>query len=148
MDEAKRHLGILHEFKEFAMRGSVVDLAVGVIIGGAFGKIVTSLVSDIFMPAIGVFTSGGVDLKNKYYALNSAAEGAKTLAEAQAKGAVIAYGQFITAVIDFIIVAFFIFLVVKIMNKMKAPPPPPPPAEIPAQEKLLAEIRDLLKARS
>jgi large conductance mechanosensitive channel len=148
---AKKRLGILSEFKQFAMRGNVVDLAIGVIIGGAFGKIVSSMVSDILMPVIGVVTPGGSDLKNKFYSLELAkTEGAKTLAEAQAKGAVIAYGQFISTVIDFVIVAFCIFLVVKLMNKLNAPPPPAPVPvpETPPQEKLLTEIRDLLKVRS
>jgi large conductance mechanosensitive channel len=146
---AKKHLGILGEFKEFAMRGNVVDLAVGVIIGGAFGKIVTSMVSDILMPGIGALTSGGADLKNKFYSLEPAkTQGDTILAEAQKHGAVIAYGQFITTVIDFIIVAFCIFLVVKVMNKMKTPPPALPAPETPPQEKLLTEIRDLLKART
>jgi large conductance mechanosensitive channel len=146
---AKKHLGIIGEFKEFAMRGNVVDLAVGVIIGGAFGKIVSSMVGDILMPVIGYVTPGGSDLKNKFYSLELAKTAdAKTLAEAQAKGAVIAYGQFITTVIDFIIVAFCIFLVVKVMNKMKTPPPAPAAPETPPQEKLLTEIRDLLKTRA
>jgi large conductance mechanosensitive channel len=149
LDGVKKHLGIIGEFKEFAMRGNVVDLAIGVIIGGAFGKIVSSMVGDILMPVIGWGTPVGGDLKDKFYSLEPAkTAAAKTLAEAQKAGAVIAWGQFVTTVIDFIIVAFFIFLVVKLMNKMKTPPPPPPAPETPPQEKLLAEIRDLLKARS
>jgi len=145
----KKHLGILGEFKEFAMRGNVVDLAVGVIIGGAFGKIVTSLVNDVLMPPIGKMM-GGVDFNNLYeplYSLPPGAVPAKTLAEAQKVGAVIAYGSFINTIIDFIIVAFCIFMVVKIMNKMNKKPEPPP-AEMSTQEKLLVEIRDLLKAKS
>jgi large conductance mechanosensitive channel len=149
LDGVKKRLGIINEFKEFAMRGNVVDLAIGVIIGGAFGKIVSSVVADILMPVIGWATPVGGDLKDKFYSLEPAkTAAAKTLAEAQKAGAVIAWGQFVTTVIDLIIVAFFIFLVVKLMNKMKTPPPPPPAPETPPQEKLLAEIRDLLKARS
>lgn len=139
----KKRLGILGEFKEFAMRGNVVDLAVGVIIGAAFGKIVTSLVTDILMPPIGKLM-GDVDFKNLVYRLydTHGAAAAKTLEEAQKGGAVIAYGNFINTVIDFVIVAFCIFMVVKLMNKLLPPPPPPGP---PPQEVLLTEIRDLLK---
>jgi large conductance mechanosensitive channel len=147
LEGAKKSLGILKEFKEFAMRGNVVDLAVGVIIGAAFGKIVTSLVTDIFTPIIGVLT-GGADFKNKFISLDRAKTGDITvLADAQKAGPVIAYGQFLTAVVDFVIVAFCIFLLVKFINRLKQPPPPPPP-EPTASEKLLVEIRDLLKARS
>jgi large conductance mechanosensitive channel len=156
-DRVKKHLGILGEFKEFAMRGNVVDLAVGVIIGGAFGKIVTSLVGDILMPPIGK-AMGDVDFKDLFYNLDpgkliKAADGTtnmvpvKTLVEAKSVGAtVIAYGSFLNTVIDFVIVAFCIFMVVKFMNKMNKRPAPPPP-ETPPQEKLLTEIRDLLKAK-
>lgn len=152
-------MGMLKEFKEFAMRGNVVDLAVGVIIGGAFGKIVTSIVSDIVMPPIGR-VMGGVDFKDLFVNLDPtklAKDGGavNTLANAKEAGAaVIAYGQFINVCIDFVIVALCIFVVVKAMNtlkkKMEAEPPPKPatPPEPTAQEKLLAEIRDLLKARS
>src|SRR5271170_5012919 len=112
----KKSLGIIGEFKEFAMRGNVVDLAVGVIIGAAFGKIVTSLVNDVLMPPIGKLM-GGVDFNNLFWPLGSGAEKAKTLAEAKQAGAVIAYGTFINTIIDFVIVAFCIFMVVKIMNK-------------------------------
>lgn len=142
----KKSLGILGEFKEFAMRGNVVDLAVGVIIGAAFGKIVTSLVNDILMPPIGKLM-GDVDFNNLYVPLYSSTNAPKALADAQKAGAVIAYGSFINTIIDFLIVAFCIFLVVKIMNKLNTKPPPPPP-EPTAQEKLLTEIRDLLKAKN
>ena len=148
---AKKRLGIFKEFKEFAMRGNVVDLAVGVVIGAAFGKIVSSLVADVITPFISLITRGGGDLKSKFISLEPAkTEGIKTLVEAQKAGAVIAYGQFLTAVIDFIIVAFCIFLVVKLINKLKheTPPPPAPPAEPTREEKLLGEIRDILKTRS
>ena len=150
---------ILKEFKEFAMRGNVVDLAVGVIIGGAFGKIVTSVVSDILMPPLGRIM-GGADFKDLFINLDPsklAKDGGaiNTLAKAKEAGAaVIAYGQFINVCIDFVIVAFCIFMVVKGMNtpkkRMEAEPPlkPATPPEPTPQEKLLAEIRDLLKSRS
>src|SRR3984957_2716876 len=106
-------MGLLSEFKEFAMRGNVVDLAVGVVIGGAFGKIVTSMVSDIIMPVGGAATPGSSDLKNKFISLDpSKTTNGMALADAQKVAPVVAYGQFITAVVDFIIVAFCIFLVV------------------------------------
>ncbi len=138
---------MLKEFREFALRGNVVDLAIGVIIGVAFGAIVTSLVQDIFSPVIGLIT-GGTDFSGLYWQMRGA-EGATTLAEAQAAGATLAYGKFITALINFIIVAFILFLVVKAMNRMKqkpapAPAVPPPPTK---EEVLLTEIRDLLKKR-
>ncbi|MFT3722084.1 MAG: large-conductance mechanosensitive channel protein MscL [Hyphomonadaceae bacterium] len=130
------------EFREFAMRGNVVDLAVGVIIGAAFGAIVTSLVNDIIMPVIGLIT-GGMDFSKLAYELKPASMGAdgKEIA-----AVTINYGKFINYIITFLIVAFAMFMVVKGMNSMKrkqeaAPPPPPEPT---AQEKLLAEIRDLL----
>ena len=146
LDSVKKRLSILGEFKEFAMRGNVVDLAVGVIIGAAFGKIVTSLVSDILMPPIGKLM-GDVNFKDLVYRLydTHGAPAAKTLEEAQKGGAVIAYGNFINSIIDFVIVAFCIFLVVKLMNKLLPAPPPPGP---PPQEKLLTEIRDILKNKA
>lgn len=133
-------MGFLKEFKEFAMRGSVIDLAVGVVIGGAFGKIVTSLVDDIIMPPIG-FLTGGVDFSNIKYVITEANEAAGT-AEVAVK-----YGNFINVLIQFTIIAFCIFLVIKGLNSFKR-------KEIPAEEKvvaptkeevLLAEIRDILK---
>jgi large conductance mechanosensitive channel len=131
---------MMKEFKEFAMRGNVVDLAVGIIIGGAFGKIVSSLVSDVIMPPIGLMM-GGVDFSSLAVTLK-AAEGANP-------AVTINYGVFINTVIDFIIVAFAIFMLIRAMNSLKkkeeaAPAPPPAP---PKQEVLLAEIRDLLKSR-
>lgn len=133
-------MGILKEFKEFAMRGSVVDLAVGVIIGGAFGKIVTSLVDDIIMPPIGYLT-GGVDFSEIKYVLKAADEVAKKPEVA------INFGNFINVVIQFVIVAFCIFMVIKALNSMKrkeekAPEVAPAPTK---EETLLTEIRDLLK---
>ncbi len=136
---------MLKEFKDFAMKGNVVDLAIGVIIGGAFGKIVESMVADIIMPVIGAIT-GGVDFSNLYFKLTSAAVPAgASYADAKKIGAMFGWGQFLTFVVNFLIIAWVLFLVVKAMNKMKkaeaAAPPPPPPA----QEVLLTEIRDLLK---
>lgn len=124
-------MGFFKEFKEFAMKGNVMDMAVGVIIGGAFGKIVTSLVDDVLMPAIGTLT-GGVDFSNL----------AVTFGDANLK-----YGSFIQNIIDFLIIAFCIFLMIKGMNKLskKKEEEPVAPAEPSNEEKLLSEIRDLLK---
>ena len=137
-------MGFIKEFKEFAMKGNVMDMAVGVIIGGAFGKIVTSLVGDILMPVVGVVT-GGVSFVDMFISLDGTAY--KTLAEAKEAGAaVFAYGQFIQNIFDFIIIAFCIFLMIKGMNKLKKKEEPAPEApKGPTQEELLAEIRDLLK---
>jgi large conductance mechanosensitive channel len=139
---------MLKEFKEFAMRGNVVDMAVGIIIGAAFGKIVTSLVNDMIMPPIGL-ALGSVDFSNLFVNLGG---DYATVAAAETAGApIIKYGVFINTVLDFVIVAFAIFLVIKGLNKLKrqqaAQPPPPPPAPT-AQERLLTEIRDVLKAQS
>ena len=138
-------MGFIKEFKEFAMKGNVMDMAVGVIIGGAFGKIVTSLVSDVLMPLISVAT-GGISFTDLFVNLSDDVK-YKTLAEAQEAGAsVFAYGQFIQDIIDFIIIALCIFLMIKAMNKMKKKEEPAPEApKGPTQEELLAEIRDLLK---
>ena len=140
-------MGFIKEFKEFAMKGNVMDMAVGVIIGGALGKIVTSLVNDVLMPVISVAT-GGIDFINLFVNLSDDAK-YKTLAEAQEAGAsVFAYGQFIQNIIDFIIIAFCIFLMIKAMNKLKKKEEPAPEApKGPTQEELLAEIRDLLKTK-
>ena len=137
-------MGFIKEFKEFAMKGNVMDMAVGVIIGGAFGKIVSSLVNDILMPLIGKIT-GGVSFVDLFVNLSGGT--AKTLAEAKEAGdAVFAYGQFIQNVFDFIIISFCIFLMIKGMNKLKKEKPAEPEApKGPTQEELLAEIRDLLK---
>ena len=137
-------MGFIKEFKEFAVKGNVMDMAVGVIIGGAFGKIVTSLVGDLLMPLIGVAT-GGISFVDLF--INLSGGTAKTLAEAKEAGdAVFAYGQFIQNIIDFIIIAFCIFLMIKGMNKLKKKEEPAPEAPAgPTQEELLAEIRDLLK---
>ena len=138
---------MLKEFKEFAAKGNVVDLAIGVVIGGAFATIVKSFVDDILMPPIGLLL-GKVDFSSLFVSLNG--ESYPSLAAAQAAGApVVRYGIFVNTVIDFVIVAFVIFLVVKAMNNMKkeeAEKPAAPPAPS-AEERLLGEIRDLLKAR-
>ena len=141
-------MGFIKEFKEFAMKGNVMDMAVGVIIGGAFGKIVTSLVSDVLMPIISVAT-GGIDFTNLFVNLSDDVK-YKTLAEAQEAGAsVFAYGQFIQNIIDFIIIAFCIFLMIKGMNKLnrKKEEPASEAPKGPTQEELLTEIRDLLKTK-
>ena len=133
------------EFKEFAFKGNAFDLAVGVILGIAFGKIVDSVVSHLIMPIVGVAT-GGLNFDNKFFGLNSAVN-ATNLVDAQKQGAVFAYGAFITAVINFLIIALILFMLVKASNRMKKaePPAPPPPAS--TSEVLLGEIRDLLKKR-
>jgi large conductance mechanosensitive channel len=132
------------EFKEFAVKGNVMDLAVGVIIGGAFGKIVESIVGDLIMPIVGKIF-GGLDFNNYFIPL--AGQTATTLVEAKKAGAVFAYGSFVTVVLNFAILAFLIFLMVKQMNRMKreAPlAPPAPPAPTPEDVLLLREIRDTL----
>ena len=139
-------MGFISEFKEFAMKGNVMDMAVGVIIGGAFGKIVTSLVNDVLMPVISLAT-GGIDFTDLF--VNLGEGNYTTLAAAKEAGAaVFAYGQFIQNIIDFIIIAFCIFLMIKGMNKLKKKEEPAPEApKGPSQEELLAEIRDLLKQK-
>ena len=138
---------MLKEFRDFAMRGNVVDLAIGVIIGAAFGKIVDSLVNDIIMPIIGAIT-GGLDFSNYFVGLSHSVT-ATSLADAKKQGAVLAYGNFITIVVNFVIVSFVLFLVIKAINTMKRQEPAPAPAE-PAptrSEVLLTQIRDALVAR-
>jgi large conductance mechanosensitive channel len=130
------------EFKEFALKGNVMDLAVGVIIGGAFGKIVSSLVDDVIMPVVGKIF-GGLDFNN--YFLPLAGQTETVLAEAKKQGAVLAYGSFLTVSINFIILAFIIFMMVKQMNRMKREAPAAPPAPTPEDVVLLREIRDALK---
>ncbi len=136
---------MLEEFKKFAMRGNVVDLAVAVIIGAAFGAVVNSLVADIIMPIIGAVT-GGIDFSNYFLPLSSKVT-ALVLADAKKQGAVLAWGSFLTLAINFLIIAFALFLVVKgITNLKKKEPPAPAPG--PSQEvQLLTEIRDALKSR-
>ena len=130
------------EFKAFAFKGNAFDLAIGVIIGVAFGKIVSSLVDDIIMPVIGSI-SGGLDFNNYFVGLSSNVTAA-TLAAAKEQGAVLAYGAFITIVINFLIVAFILFQLVKMSNRMKRAEPAPKPAGPTATEALLGEIRDAL----
>lgn len=151
-------MGFIKEFREFALKGNVIDLAVGVIIGGAFGKIVASMIGDVIMPIVSI--PGKADFSNLYFGLNSAARAkieeavTKTgsvppLADARSYGPIFAYGSFITECINFVILAFCIFLVIKAVNTAKrkferqaeAAPPPPPAADV----VLLTEIRDLLK---
>lgn len=133
---------MLEEFKTFIAKGNVMDLAVGVIIGGAFGKIVGSLVDDIIMPVVGAIF-GGMDFSNYFIGLSSAVN-APTLTAAKEQGAVLAYGNFLTVLINFLILAWIIFLMVKAVNRMKSAPAPEAPAAPPADVQLLTEIRDLL----
>ena len=139
---------MLKEFKEFAMRGNVMDMAVGIIIGAAFGKIVTSLVNDVVMPPIGLLM-GNVDFGNLFVNLGMGSDYASVAAAEAAGAPIIKYGMFINTVLDFAIVAFAIFLLIRALNKLKkkqeaAPAPPPGPS---GEEKLLREIRDLLKSQ-
>ena len=130
------------EFKEFALKGNVMDLAVGVIIGGAFGKIVDSVVGDLIMPLVSKVV-GGLDFNNYFIPL--AGQTANTLVEAKKAGAVFAYGSFFTIAINFVILAFIIFMMVKQMNRLKREAPPAAPAPTPEDVVLLREIRDSLK---
>ena len=132
-------MSMLTEFKSFAMRGNVVDMAVGIVMGGAFGKIVSSFVADVLMPPIGILL-GGVDFSDLAVTLKSAGEGVEAV--------LLRYGVFVQTIIDFLIIAFAIFLVIKAMNTVmkkeeEAPPPPPEPSK---EEVLLAEIRDAIRA--
>ena len=141
---------MLQEFKKFAMRGNVVDLAIGVVIGASFGKIVGSLVDDIFMPIIGrIF--GGLDFTNYFIGLNDAARAAPTYEAAKKAGATLGYGAFLTVAVNFIIIAWVLFLVIQAMNratrKEEAAAPPPAPPKPSREEELLVEIRDLLATR-
>ena len=135
-------MSMMSEFKDFAMRGNVVDMAVGIVIGGAFGKIVSSFVADVLMPPIGLLL-GGVDFSDLAITLKDAADGAEAV--------LLKYGVFIQTIVDFLIIAFAIFMVVKAMNtvmkKEEEPEPEPAPPEPSAEEKLLTEIRDALKAQ-
>ncbi|MBR2814373.1 MAG: large conductance mechanosensitive channel protein MscL [Reyranella sp.] len=140
---------MLQEFKKFAMRGNVVDLAIGVIIGAAFSKIIDSLVNDIIMPIIGRI-AGGLDFTNYFVGLTPAASQAATYDAAKKAGATLGYGTFLTVSVNFLIIAWVLFLVIKGINRVskreeEAPAAPPPPTK---EQELLTEIRDLLKARS
>ncbi|MCC5978193.1 MAG: large conductance mechanosensitive channel protein MscL [Salinarimonas sp.] len=143
-------MAVVDEFRKFALRGSVVDLAIGVIIGAAFSRIVDSMVGDMMMPIIGALT-GGLDFNNYFLPLSGEVT-ATTLDAAREQGAVIAYGSFITVALNFLIIAWVLFLVVKLINRLKereekkAEATPSPTPELPADVKLLAEIRDLLAA--
>src|SRR5216684_3136685 len=144
-DVEEKGLRMLKEFREFALKGNVVDLAVGVIIGAAFGSIVSSLVGDIIMPTVGAIT-GGLDFSN-YFTPLSKAVSAGNLADAKKQGAVLAWGNFLTLTLNFLIIAFVLFVVIRAMNTLKrheeaAPAPPPKPTR---EVELLTEIRDLLK---
>ena len=134
---------MLEEFKKFAMRGNVIDLAVGVIIGAAFGAIVSSLVGDIIMPIVGAAT-GGLDFSNYFLPLSPKVT-ADTLAEAKKQGAVLAWGNFLTIAINFLIVAFVLFMAIKALAKMQKHDAEKPPAKPSPEVDLLTEIRDILK---
>ena len=136
---------MLKEFKEFALKGNVVDLAIGVVIGAAFGKIVDSMVGDIIMPIIGAIT-GGIDFSNFYLPLTSAVKSGLAYADAKKAGAALGWGAFLTAVVNFAIIAWVLFMVVKGMNKLKKAEAAAPaePAAPPADIALLTQIRDLL----
>ena len=138
-------MAMMQEFKEFALKGNVMDLAVGVIIGGAFGKIVDSLVRDVIMPLVNVIAGGQIDFSNKYWVLSGTVPPGAPLAEAQKAGTVFAWGSFVTVSINFVILAFIIFWMVKAMNKAKREAPPAPPPAPPEDVVLLREIRDALK---
>jgi large conductance mechanosensitive channel len=135
---------MLDEFKKFALRGNVVDLAIGVIIGAAFGAIVQSLVGDIIMPVVGAVT-GGLDFSNYFVPLSSKVT-ATTLIEAKKQGAVLAWGSFLTIVINFIIITFVLFIAIRALGRMMSKEAEKAPA-LSKQEELLTEIRDLLKSR-
>ena len=141
-------MGMLKEFREFALKGNVIDLAVGVIIGAAFDKIVGSIVKDVIMPIVSAIFGGQIDFTNKYWVLSGNIPAGTTLVEAQKAGVVFAWGSFVTTLINFVILAFIIFWMVKAINKVKASaetpaaPAEPPPAE---DVLLLREIRDALK---
>ena len=135
---------MISDFKAFILKGNVMDLAVGVIIGAAFGKIVDSLVGDIIMPILGKLMGGGVDFSNMFVALDDKTYA--TLAEAKkAGGAVLAYGNFVTILLNFVILAFVIFIMVKQVQKLMPPPPAPAPTGPSNEEILLTQIRDSLK---
>ena len=132
-------MSVVKDFKEFAIKGNVVDLAVGVIIGAAFGKIVSSFVADVIMPPLGLLT-GGIDFKDKAWTLRAAHDGQPAV--------LLKYGSFIQTVFDFFLVALAIFAMVQMIAKLKrAEPPPPAPVEAPKQEILLEQIRDAIRAQ-
>ena len=137
---------MLEDFKKFAMRGNVIDLAVGVIIGAAFGAIVSSIVADIVMPIIGAIT-GGLDFSNYYLSLSSKVQNGLSYADAKKQGAVLGYGQFLTITLNFLIVAWALFIAIKAISRLQKKEDAKPTAP-PADVVLLTEIRDLLKAKA
>ena len=140
-------MSILKEFREFAMKGNVMDLAVGVIIGGAFGKIVDSIVGDLIMPIVAWIMGGKLDFSGMFLVLGSAPPGTAMTLDAlkKAQVPVFAYGNFITILVNFAILAFIIFMMVKQVNRLRKDTPPPPPPPVPEDVLLLREIRDSLK---
>ncbi len=140
-------MSMLKEFREFAMKGNVMDLAVGVIIGGAFGKIVDSVVSDLIMPLVAWIMGGKLDFSGMFFVLGKVPEGTAMTLDAlkKAQVPVFAYGNFITILVNFVILAFIIFMMVKQMNRLRKEAPPPPPAAPPEDIVLLREIRDSLR---
>lgn len=139
-------MGFVQDFKAFAMRGNVIDLAVGVIIGGAFGAIVTSLVNEVVMPVLSLIT-GKIDFKERFLPLDGNSYPNLAAAKA-AKAATLNYGSFLNAVINFLLIAFVVFVMVRLLMKVMPPPPPPPPPGPTPTEKLLTEIRDTLKSEA
>lgn len=135
---------MFEEFKKFALRGNVVDMAIGIVIGVAFGAIVTSLVGDIIMPIVGAIV-GGLDFSNYYLALSSAVHAGASYADAKKQGAVLGWGHFLTVTLNFLIIAWVLFLAIKGMNKLKKEEPAPPQPGPTEEVKLLTEIRDLLQ---
>ena len=140
-------MSVIKEFKEFAMKGNVMDLAVGVIIGGAFGKIVGSVVSDLIMPIVAWIMGGRFDFSGMFLVLGNVPPGTAMTLDAlkKAQVPVFAYGNFLTIAVDFIILAFIIFMMIKQMNRLRKAEPPPPPPATPEDIVLLREIRDSLK---
>ncbi len=139
-------MSVMKEFREFAVKGNVIDLAVGIIIGGAFGKIVDSLVRDVVMPVVNAILGGAVDFSNKYWVLSGNVPAGASLDAAQKSGVVFAWGSFITVLLNFIILAFVIFWMVKAVNRLKSQQEAAP-AATPEDVALLREIRDELKKR-
>ena len=140
-------MSMIQEFKEFAMKGNVMDLAVGVIIGGAFGKIVDSVVGDLIMPLVAWIMGGKLDFSGMFFVLGKVPEGTAMTLDAlkKAQVPVFAYGNFITILVNFVILAFIIFMMVKQMNRLRKAEPPAPPPATPEDIVLLREIRDSLK---
>jgi len=136
----------MKEFRDFAVKGNAVDLAVGVIIGGAFGRIVDSLVKDVLLPVVNAMSGGGVDFSNKYYVLSGNVPAGTSLDAAQKVGVVFAWGNFLTVVINFVLLALVLFAIIRVMNRLREPPEEPKKAP-PEDVVLLREIRDELRKR-